>query len=1479
MSQQFNYGEALQKSILFYETQQSGRLPDWNRISWRGDAGVTDGQDVGLDLTGGWFDAGDHIKFGFPMAFSVSALNWGYLEYKDGYETVNQSAHFKRNIKWVTDYFLKCHVAPNEFYGQISAKNPDHNFWMPAEMVDVHPQYGVRTSHKIDAQHPGTELACETAAALASASLVFKDSDPNYSATLLQHAKELYAFGDTYRGKYNEEGGIPATGTYSSGGYEDELAWGAVWLYKATGEQQYLEKAEAEYKAPDFKWSLVWDDKSYGAMVLLAELTGKQIYKDDAERHLDFWLDNGNGINYSPGGQAHLTEWGSLRHSMNAALTAFIYSDKVDTSRAQEFRDFAVAQVNYALGDNPNNRSLVTGIGENPPTKPHHRGQHSSWLRSEDDPVDSRHTLIGALIGGPLKNDDVFVENRSDFQANEVACDYNACYQGVLARMVMSFGGTALANYPQPEVAGQEFLTEARLNSTGAKYSEPALWLNNRTGWPARVPETLRARYFIDISEGIAAGLTAGDYEITGRGDGQAIGGLQVWDEANNIYYVEVEVDADRMPFPGGRGEYRTEVQMRVGIPNDMPESAWDPTNDFSYQGLNNTLKEMENIPIYANGILVGGNEPDGSGNRKPIAVLETDTISGIAPLEVAFDASASSDPEGSVLEYSWDFGNGQTATSVAPSITYNDVGTYTVTLTVNDGERNSEAVTTTVTVTDSMPVAAFTASTVSGVIPLTVDFDATTSVDPTGGALTYSWDLGNGQTASTVTTSATYVDLGTVTVTLTVTNAAGETDTTSQTIRVTEEQENSCTFGTPTAVALPSINDRFDNAYILGDGGPDLSRIREFSINWDLNTNGLHTFAVGLTEAPWYVDLEANLTYNFSASNPEIIVSGTGTLGLDGAYWVTLDEGNFVMVSKTEGYTLYFTDANTAPECNIDVSTVDGGTLSGGPFNFTVGDGIADNVSGIGLTGQVGEGSQWIVTDANNVILGLPGTPEAVNFDGAGAGVCLIWHLSYNGTLTGAVVDNTLSDITGDSDLSNAITVNRTAVNVPTVDGGTLSGGPFNFTVGDGIADNVSGVGLTGQMGEGSQWIVTDANNVILGLPGTPEAVNFDGAGAGVCLIWHLSYNGTLTGAVVDNTLSDITGDSDLSNAITVNRTAVNVPTVDGGTLSGGPFNFTVGDGIADNVSGIGLTGQVGEGSQWIVTDANNVILGLPGTPEAVNFDGAGAGVCLIWHLSYNGTLTGAVVDNTLSDITGDSDLSNAITVNRTTEVMQGDCTFGTPQATAIQTLNQRYANVYVLGSNGPDLSLIRTFSINWSLENNSLHTFAVNLNQTPWYVDLRPNITYNFNTVNPEVTVSGTGIINLDGAYWVTIDNGNVVLVSKNEGYTLYFTDADSAPNCSSASSKSISNFEKEQNRTTLSISPNPGVEVVALSSDVNLKGTHVYVFDMTGKRIKNFVISKDSTKHVMPIHDLAAGVYIVKLFNAQTGVKAIQQFVKQN
>lgn len=327
----------------------------------------------------------------------------------------------------------------------------------------------------------------------------------------------------------------------------------------------------------------------------------------------------------------------------------------------------------------------------------------------------------------------------------------------------------------------------------------------------------------------------------------------------------------------------------------------------------------------------------------------------------------------------------------------------------------------------------------------------------------------------------------------------------------------------------------------------------------------------------------------------------------------------------------------------------VSGGTLAGGPFTFNVGDGVVDNVSGITLEGNFGTNSKFLVTDADGKILGMPPTIEAlggVDFDGAGEGVCLIWHLSYEDDIVGLELDKNANDLTGLFSLSNSITVNRNAAVV----GGTLVGGPFTFNVGDGIADNVSGITLSGNLGTNSRFLVTDADGKILGMPPTLEAlggVDFDGAGDGVCLIWHLSYEDDLQGNVVNENTANLTGSFSLSNSITVNRNAV----VIGGTLSGGPFTFTAGDGTADNVSGITITGNRGTNNRFLVTDADGKILGMPPTLEAlegVNFDGAGVGVCLIWHISYEDGIVGLEGDKNTNDLSGIFKLSNSITVNR---------------------------------------------------------------------------------------------------------------------------------------------------------------------------------------------------------------------------------------
>jgi len=72
-----------------------------------------------VDLVGGYYDAGDHVKFGLPMAYSVTMLAWGAIEFSKEITDLNQMGHTLWAIKWGTDYFIKAHPQPNVLWGQV----------------------------------------------------------------------------------------------------------------------------------------------------------------------------------------------------------------------------------------------------------------------------------------------------------------------------------------------------------------------------------------------------------------------------------------------------------------------------------------------------------------------------------------------------------------------------------------------------------------------------------------------------------------------------------------------------------------------------------------------------------------------------------------------------------------------------------------------------------------------------------------------------------------------------------------------------------------------------------------------------------------------------------------------------------------------------------------------------------------------------------------------------------------------------------------------------------------------------------------------------------------------------------------------------------------------------------------------------------------------------------------------------------------
>ena len=183
--------------------------------------------------------------------------------------------------------------------------------------------------------------------------------------------------------------------------------------------------------------------------------------------------------------------------------------------------------------------------------------------------------------------------------------------------------------------------------------------------------------------------------------------------------------------------------------------------------------------------------------------------------LSVAFDAAGSADADGTVVDHSWTFGDGSTATGVAPTHAYASAGTYPVVLTVRDDDGLTATSTRDVTVAapapdPQAPTASFTA-TPSG---LTVALDASASTDPDGTITAYSWNLGDGTSAAGATTSRTYAAPGTYTITLTVTDDQGQSATTTRTVTVSAPA--------PDPGATTVAQDAFERAVTSGWGTAD---------------------------------------------------------------------------------------------------------------------------------------------------------------------------------------------------------------------------------------------------------------------------------------------------------------------------------------------------------------------------------------------------------------------------------------------------------------------------------------------------------------------------------------------------------------------------------------------------------------------------------------------------------------------------------
>ena len=479
-----NYAEALQKSVYFYDCQRSGKLPDRFRVPWRGDSCLTDGADIGKNLAGGWFDAGDHIKSNVSTGYTMAMLAWALVEYPEAFRETGQDKHLLAALRHAAEFTLKCFLNDEhgkyQFVVQIGkteGDRNDHSVWVPAEAVH---RVTDRPTYRITTDVPGADVAGHVAAGWAACSIAFRNAgDVAFADRLLDQARKLFRFADEYPGEPGRH--VLADGMVGKGAlYRDEnnapdkVAWAACWLHLAETAAKtpgyadgYLDRAKVIVSTQAYRTEYLgkhWAEFGMfrvdkGVSLLLARITGDERAAFEVGRFLDWWtIGVGDKVKYTPGGLAWRQDWGPLRFAVNTSWFALVWADwtaKADRERADELRAFAKRQVGYVLGDNPQKRSYMLGFGDNPWPVAHHRSGHGPWAGWEHFDKNSpaylprmRHTLYGAMLGGP-DADDQFTPDIQDFKQNEVALDYQAALPGCLARLWLDDrAGKPLAEFP-----------------------------------------------------------------------------------------------------------------------------------------------------------------------------------------------------------------------------------------------------------------------------------------------------------------------------------------------------------------------------------------------------------------------------------------------------------------------------------------------------------------------------------------------------------------------------------------------------------------------------------------------------------------------------------------------------------------------------------------------------------------------------------------------------------------------------------------------------------------------------------------------------------------------------------------------------------------------------------------------------------------------------------------------------------------------
>jgi hypothetical protein len=444
---QVNYARLLQTSLYFYDGNMCG--PDVetrSAFAWRNNCHLQDATisipdnmrgnsgRTTINVSGGFHDAGDHVKFNLPIAYAGTTVGWAVHEYRAEFEKAGSLGHAQRVLDHFAEYFRRCVLwnaagtEPIAYVYQVGdgGGGEDHGFWGPPEGQTGSMRGATRRARwtNLTSANPGSDQVYIAAALLAANYANFGNPED------LRVARALFNWANSS----STHNGIASEGTdgfYNSQRWEDKRALAGEWLRIATGDNSFrITSPSPQHNS----WPMSWDGVWQQVLALRGDWT---TLRSGFFQNLDSRASNATAY-------WHVDQWGAARYNTAFQMLGLMHDEKTSGNRYGAWADF---QMRFLLGANSQGNTYVIGyptIGTNASPSlgvngqninVHHRAATGGTARNGGPPGNSthpQHLLTGGLVSGPNASGQ-FTNDYNHYQSTEVACDYNATLVGAAA--------------------------------------------------------------------------------------------------------------------------------------------------------------------------------------------------------------------------------------------------------------------------------------------------------------------------------------------------------------------------------------------------------------------------------------------------------------------------------------------------------------------------------------------------------------------------------------------------------------------------------------------------------------------------------------------------------------------------------------------------------------------------------------------------------------------------------------------------------------------------------------------------------------------------------------------------------------------------------------------------------------------------------------------------------------------------------------